>query len=205
MFAVYFNYNKSWVLAQSVTSDAFNNSMQSNPQPSDTQNFQQYQSDTYGIGIKYPVGWTVEEGDNFLLSAHSKNIVTIIPPNGIDSSNNYHVYLSINVYPKPQNALNAQLTSDIDSSKSLKSFSLSEANTNAVVAGQPAYEFTYTDSYKFDSKSTQWGTIVDGKEYFIIYQADRVAYDSYLPIILQMLGTLQTPFGQGASSSSQIQ
>lgn len=200
------NYEKPWALAEPSAASTNSNSTQTNAQTSDTQNFQQYHSDTYRIGIKYPSGWTAEEGDKFLVNSGSKNIVTIIPPNGIDSSNVYHVYLSINIYPNPENDLNAQLTSDIDAGRSLKGFSLAGANTNAIIAGQNAYEFTYTDSdNNFDAKTTQWGTVIDGKEYFIIYTADRVAYDAYLPVILQILSTLQTSFGQGFSSSQLLQ
>ncbi len=164
------------------------------------QNFLQYNSDKYKVGIQYPSGWILKEQDDgdvsFNLAGHQKNIVTIIPPGGTDSSAALHNYLALNIDLKPSKDLSTYLSDTLSGYTGMKGFKIVEANTNAILAGQPAYILVFTDSETFDSKTMEIGTINDSKGYFIDFQADPAVYDTYLPTIDKMIRSLQTPFSQ---------
>jgi hypothetical protein len=159
---------------------------------------QQYHSDKYGISILYPVGWTVQEGVKGLNDKGVKNIVTIIPPGGIDSSNSYHNYLSINIERKVGTSdIGTYLSEVLDSDRDKSGFHYVESDTNALLAGQPASRLTF--NFSDGTMNMELRTIFNNDAYLVAISADADVYDSYLPIFCKMISTIQTSFGQGGS------
>lgn len=192
-----FGHTQYFQLGQLAIAQSTNNA----PSTPET-NVQQYRNDRYGISIGYLPGWTVREDDSDVVGEGLKNIVTIIAPGGIDNSNDYHNYLAISIDPKVDtNDIGTYLSEVLDGFRSDSSFHYIESDTNALLAGQPAFRLIY--NYSDGTTNVQMSTIFGDKGYTINYGADADKFASYSPIFCAMISTFQANFGQGGSCDQQ--
>ena len=153
--------------------------------------FSSYKNSRFGITIQYPSTWMLNE--THLLSANYTygiyhEIAEISPRFA-----NIHPSFSISVISvKPNTTLDAYLGNTIQSYRAaFPNFTLISNTKNFILAGNPGYEIKYSfDSKPYTVLAIEIGTIIDGKLYQISYLADAKQYDSFLPNINKMIGSL---------------
>lgn len=158
-------------------------------QKSSSQNLLTYQNDNYGIKIQYHSDWQIEETSNGTTPA-----IYFFPPN---TSTYSPPTFSINIETlkyKNQSLAN-YLQYSIDSYKEyVTDFKVTSANTNEVLSNYPAYELTFTETDTVDGlqyNTTEIGTVVGSKGYYLTYFADSSSYSTYLPIVNKMISSFE--------------
>ena len=150
-----------------------------------------YNNPLYGINIQYPSSWKVEEGDNFLFGSHVSNVATFIPPGGASGPRSYHTYVAISIESNNSSSLADYLKYTLNQYAGLPAFNMTESNTNAILAGNPAYLLGYSYlSSGLPTKVIEVGTLIGDKAYFISYATDPQTYSSYLPAVYTMIKSL---------------
>jgi serine/threonine-protein kinase len=156
-------------------------------QQTTTTNFSTYENSTYAIRIQYPLDWDREDDG---VNGTETNVVAFSPP----SSTNTNLDVSIDDISDQKGISLAQYASDsLSDVKSSSNFNLVESSTNnALLAGLPAYRFTYTyTDQNTNFKDTEIGAIKDNKVYTLRYEAGQNEYDKYLPIVQNMINSFQ--------------
>jgi serine/threonine-protein kinase len=146
-----------------------------------TTNFLSYENSTYGLKLQYPSSWDKEEN----------GVVTFSPP-AINS--NASLDISIDSISDEKGIALSQYASDgiSDLKQSLKNFKSVGLATNSVLAGLPAYRsiYTYVDQNTI-FKDMEIGAIKGDKVYILTYEAGINEYDTYLPIIQELINSFQ--------------
>ena len=147
-----------------------------------------FESPVYGIRTQYPDGWDViiQNTSNSLLSLRFNS-----PPENDTDSFRENVILEINTVSNNtalSNFTSATLTSYLEPYPDLKFSELTSTNltNNAIPA------------YKLVGSLTQEGldfmqvlAIKDDKVYSILYSSEKTKYSTYLPIIEEMINSLE--------------
>ena len=132
--------------------------------------------------MQYPSDWNLEENKNY-----SDNDIEVVT---FSSQVSEDVTISVDKLDDNRTTLaqyiNDSVLSDLRQSPN---FILLQSNTNAILAGNPAYSITYTDKDPDPFKATEIVTIENGKAYDISYTADLDRYDSILPTIQAMINS----------------
>ena len=153
-----------------------------------------YENTTYGIQIKYPSDWSVQESRP---SGELINIAAFLSPTGnpfptaevtvymdrlhnsTTNSNNYAHFVAFTDYENRPSYFHA--------------FKLVELSTNSSLAGKLAY--TIIGTYDLPSSGLQKimeiGTIIGDKAYSLQYIADAPKFSGYLPAVQKMIDSLQ--------------
>jgi hypothetical protein len=146
-----------------------------------------YKNSTYGVTIKYPNEWSIDETGG--IDDNDTNIVTFSSPNQND-----HATVEIHQdKPDEENSdISSYLTSETPSYNDLDDFKVIESNTNSLLAGNNAYKliYTYTDGGT-TYKDMEIGTIVGDKAFYIAYDVEESTFDSYLPIVQTMIDSFE--------------
>jgi hypothetical protein len=166
-----------------------------------TNGFLTYENDTYRIRVHYPANWTKDES-NPLRDPYS-NIVTFrsLKEDAFDQFQE-HVRILIHNLPDANVKLDEYLSKSIDNDKkSVPGFHIIESNTdtktnNSTIAGRiprPSYTLVYTyDNNGTTYKTREVGTMIgDDKIFKIQYFAEASKYDKYLPIVQNMIDSLE--------------
>jgi plastocyanin len=154
-------------------------------------NLKPYNNPVYGISIQYPPNWKVEEGDKFLFGSGVTNVATFIPPGGVSGSKNYHEFVGISIEPSNGTTLADYLNYTINQYAHLPGFNKTLSDTNAVLAGTPAYLLEYSYVLPgYPINVLEVGTIIGDKVYYVSYAADAPTYSLYLPTVYMMIKSL---------------
>ena len=152
-------------------------------------NFLPYENSTYGIKVQYPSSWDKQE--NGTRQDTETNLVTFYPPS---TNSNASLDISIDNISDEKGIALAQYASGgiSDLNQSLKNFKLVGSDTNSVLAGLPAYNFTYTYvDGNVVLKDMELGTIKGSNAYIVTYEAGTNEYNKYLPVLQKVIDSLQ--------------
>jgi serine/threonine-protein kinase len=159
------------------------------------ENFLTYENHTFGIKIRYPPDWTIDE-KNAALYNNQTMIVAFVK-----DFKSFSGDFLISVYDLTANSsthtitLGKLLDSIIDSYKKYiyTDFNLVESNiTHLAGKNNPAYKLVWIDPEgQYTIKTMQIGTIINHKLYVIQYYAELEKYSDNLPIIQKMVDSLQ--------------
>lgn len=149
-----------------------------------------YQNSTYGITIKYPTGWSIDESGG--KDDMDVDIVAFISPNQND---NAAVDLHQDKSDNDSTNIGSYLGFTTSSLKEeLKDFKILESDTNSSLAGNNAYKviYTYTSDDGNKMKDLETGTVIGSNTvYYVVYEAAENAFDKDLPVVQSMLNSLQ--------------
>jgi hypothetical protein len=160
----------------------------------DNNNFVTYENPTYGIRMQYLSDW---EKIEFNQIGSSLNLVVIFRSSPENSSDTKLENLVIEVgnLPFKNIPLEKVIKANINNlKKSLIDFELNESTTITIAGGNLAHKMVYTYRDKEDNgqaKIMQILMIKSDKAYLITYAAEQRRYDSYLPIIQNMIDSLR--------------
>jgi eukaryotic-like serine/threonine-protein kinase len=154
-----------------------------------TTNFLPYANSTYRIKLQYPSSWDKEENGT---RQDTETDVVTFSPSAVNS--NTSLDISIDNISDEKGIPLAQYASDSisDLKQSLKDFNLVGSTTNNILAGLPAYKSIYT--YVGENtifKDMEIGAIKGDKAYILTYEAGINEYDTYLPIIQELINSFQ--------------
>jgi eukaryotic-like serine/threonine-protein kinase len=166
-------------------------------------NFLAYQNSTYGVKIQYPSNWGVQIGVNTFDEngnlVQPIDIADIAPPIELDP--NAVAYFQIgaeqqlttadtkNIDLYLRNIINAYRFNSTD-------FHLSLATTHATLAGRQAYSLVFIDVCQgFPTKTMIRGIVNGDKNYYLLFTAEAVKFDSFVPTVQKMINSfeLSTP------------
>jgi hypothetical protein len=127
-------------------------------------------------------------------------VVAFVPPQEIATSNGFTAFVEIVVDHTGKNSnLNDYLSKNIQDAmndKVLTNLSISKANTDGVLSGQPAYVMSYSVDKPFVHGNTkiiikEIGTKVGSNFYFIDYIAFKDRSDKYLSDAQKMVDSFR--------------
>ena len=153
-----------------------------------------YENTTYGIQVKYPSDWSVQESNT---TGTLIKIATFLSPTGnpfptaeasiyVDrlhnsttNLNNYAHFVAFTDYENRPSYFHA--------------FKLVELSTNSSLAGKLAYTIIGTSDLPSSGlqKIMEIGTIIGDKAYSLQYIADAPKFSGYLPAVQKMIDSLQ--------------
>lgn len=184
-------HNNTNILSLSQNNSRINSSFLLRPTTSSSMAFKQYNSSLYGMSIRYPLSWRVEEGDNFLFRSTITNVATFIPPNGVTGSREYHSYVAISIEPTNMTSLTKYFGYISNQNARLPSFINTGSSTSAFLVGKHAYIMTYDDQEPgFPVKTLEMGTLIGNKAYLVKYTSNPQTFSLYLPTVLLMIKSL---------------
>jgi hypothetical protein len=157
-----------------------------------------YENFTYGIKIQYPFNWHIQNEVN----AFDKNgrpvqpidIVDIAPPIESDPNNRALLQLGVEqINPIDTKNLDLYLQKIINfyNIKAHK-FHLESRTTHANLAGKQAYSLVFTDIHRgLPRKIMITGTINGDRNYYLIFSAEAVKFDSFAPTVQKMINSFE--------------
>jgi hypothetical protein len=151
--------------------------------------FSTYQNSTYDITIKYPHNWDIDESGG--IENTDADIVTFSSPNQNDTA-------TVDIHQDlPENGtrgISGYLMSEISIYKNnLNNFKVIESSIGNSLTGNNAYKliYTYTNEDGSKMKDMEIGTLIGNKIYYIAYDVEEPIFDSYLPIVQNMIGSFK--------------
>jgi hypothetical protein len=154
------------------------------PQKSSTEN-------PAGIRVHYPSDWTIQESKP---SGTRINIATFVSPTGPNSNPTADIAIYIDSLHNSTTNLNNFAQYSLDGYKNFFSaFKLLKLNTHLTLDGHSAYALVgiYQDSSFGLQKLMEVGTVIGDKAYYVQYIADAPRYSNYLPVVQNMINSLQ--------------
>ena len=150
-----------------------------------TANLLTYENSTNDIKLQYPSSWDKD------LNVSSPDVVTFYP-SAVNSNASLTVTVD-NISDEKGIPLTQYASDSIsDLKQSLKNFKLVGSSTNDVLAGLPAYNSTYTYvDGNVVLKDMEIGAIKGNNVYIVTYEAGINEYDTYLPIIQELINSFQ--------------
>jgi hypothetical protein len=138
--------------------------------------FLTYENPTYGIRMQYPSNWKEQAGTD------PKTVVSFV-------SDKQDASLTISVYDlDPQVTTQEELnTKNIDLMQ--RSFKVIESGPTTILGSNPAYYFIYNNDQ--GNLAFAISTIMNNKEYWIAYSVAPQAFETYFPIVQQMINSLE--------------
>ncbi len=176
-----------------------------------TQMYQYFNSD-YNVTMKYPSTWSVNETD--LTPEDRINLIAELVSPFETFNDTYIEYVQINrddgIFYEAD--LNEYLQEAINAyTDSTNNFTLIESSTSETLSGQPAYSLTYTQTLSDESgqqpimlKNFETGILVNNTAYYIAYIGHEDRFDTYMPIIEQMINSFKLlfPFSTNNTNST---
>jgi hypothetical protein len=166
---------------------------QSKNNSSNAINFLTYENPIVGIKIQYPSNWDKQE--NIKSSSGNSTLVDLVTFSSPFKNNSDTIAQNLDV--KIDNISDIQPTTLAgyanDTVTDLRQdFKVIESNTNATLAGNPAYKFVYTgieESVNLQAMIVL--TIKGDRAYIISYTAQPAIYSYYLPTIQKMINSFE--------------
>ena len=149
-----------------------------------------YQNSTYGITIKYPTVWKINDSGG--IDDTDVDIVTFLSP---DQNNNAALDVHQDKLDNASSDIGSYLRFSTSSYKGeLKNFNVIESDTSSSLAGNAAYKliYTYTNDDGTTMKDLETGTVIgNNKVYYLVYDSLESDYQKYLPTVQSMISSLQ--------------
>jgi hypothetical protein len=171
---------------------------QGNDSATQSADFLTYDNATYGITIEYPSNWMVDTTD--YPGDPLTYIVGLFSPfeSRIDSYAE-RLWIAQEQQSFSEDFDLAQYAEQIVSNynSTLTNFSLDEIDTETARLGNnnsPAYRIVYTERLQpenIDLKTLEIGTVIEDKLYVVMYHAETAKYNQYLPIIEEMINSVE--------------
>jgi hypothetical protein len=160
-------------------------------------NFSTFEDPSYGISIRHPSDWNIEDEDTD--SDGTIDIIGFLSPLE-DRFDTYRerLWLSLDTLPDPKISLGDYSNEVIrHNSDRQQDFRLLDNDTDStILAGYPAYrhisEWTLDDEKTI--KQMEIGTKIANKVYYLDYYAEQDKYNSFLPIIQEMINSFDISF-----------
>ncbi|HSA75555.1 MAG TPA: hypothetical protein VLE21_05135 [Candidatus Nitrosocosmicus sp.] len=179
--------------------------------PHATQMYQYFNSD-YNISMKYPSTWSVNETD--LTPEDRVDLIAEFVSPFETFNDTYTEYVQINrddgIFYNAD--LKEYLQEGINAyTNSTNNFTIIESSTSDTLSGQPAYSLTYTQTLSDEDgqqpimlKNFETGILVNNTAYYIAYIGHEDRFDTYLPIIEQMINSFKLlfPFSTNNTNST---
>jgi hypothetical protein len=152
-----------------------------------TSNFLTYENPTYGIKIQYPADWTVSTN---ALEAYSGIVGFYSPLQNLTDVLPAQVSLSVRTYS--QNVSLDEYTNITLAAVKQQGLELSESSA-FTLAGKPGHRIIFSPPINapITLNVMQAWTTIDDKVYLLSYNAEGSEFQNYLPIVRQMLNSLQ--------------
>ncbi len=172
----------------------------------------QYFNSDYNVTMKYPSTWSVNETD--LTPEDRINLIAEFVSPFETFNDTYIEYVQINrddgiFYEADLNEyLQEAINAYVDSTNN---FTLIESSTSETLSGQPAYSLTYTQTLSDEDgqqpimlKNFETGILVNNTAYYIAYIGHEDRFDTYMPIIEQMINSFKLlfPFSTNNTNST---
>jgi hypothetical protein len=171
--------------------------------------FLTYDNATYGVTIQYPSTWLVQTTD--FPGDPLTQIVGFFSPleSRIDTyeerlwvaqeQQSFSEDFDLEQYAE-------QIVSNYNST--LIDFSLEEIDLETATLGNndsPAYRIVYTERLQpenIDLKTLEIGTVIEDRIYVVMYHAETARYEQYLPIIEEMINSIELSGGEVVSDDA---
>lgn len=157
--------------------------------PISQQSFLPYLNFNQGIRINYPAGWTSQEQT----APAGFAVGFVSPPEDL----NDQFMENLNIFIE---SLPSGMTADQYAQGCMQGLGQSPVqfleNGPATLAGRPAYRWIFTGALQFpgitlSGKSMQYVTAANSKGYVVTYTAEMKKFDKFLPVIQQMIDSLE--------------
>jgi hypothetical protein len=160
--------------------------------------FLTYDNATYGITIQYPSNWIVDITD-FPGDPLTQIVGFFSPFESRVDTYEERLWIAQEQQSFSEDFDLAQYAEQIVSNynSTLNDFSLDEIDTETARLGNndnPAYRLVYTERLQpenIDLKTLEIGTVIEDKVYVVMYHAETAKYDQYLPIIEEMINSVE--------------
>jgi hypothetical protein len=160
--------------------------------------FLTYDNATYGITIQYPSNWIVDTTD-FPGDPLTQIVGFFSPFESRVDTYEERLWIAQEQQSFSEDFDLAQYAEQIVSNynSTLNDFSLDEIDTETARLGNndsPAYRIVYTERLQpenIDLKTLEIGTVIEDKVYVVMYHAETAKYDQYLPIIEEMINSVE--------------
>jgi hypothetical protein len=160
--------------------------------------FLTYDNATYGVTIQYPSNWIVDNTD-FPGDPLTQIVGFFSPLESRVDTYEERLWIAQEQQSFSEDFNLAQYAEQIVSNynSTLIDFSLDEIDTETATLGNndsPAYRIVYTERLQpedIDLKTLEIGTMIGDKVYVVMYHAETARYDQYLPIIEEMINSLE--------------
>ena len=157
------------------------------PDVIETKEFLLYEDATRGIKIKYPVEWEKVELDqpeaSVAFVSPDENDLDVLQENLIFGFDKLQQIMTLDEYIKRELDIMSARKGD---------FTLIESQPTSL-AGNPAHKIVWTSAEEigYTIKTMQLVMIKENKAYIITFAGDSKKYDSYLPIVQQMIDSFE--------------
>lgn len=172
-----------------------------------------YENTTFGVSILYPATWTqqagTDTGDGFIY------VSDFIAPDEADGSYaTFSILIEDLAVLDGQSGVSADMTLEEYLSASIDFLTsddpppphqiISSSMNDFTLAGRPAYslETAYTDPEFGPQRMLEVATIIGNKAYNLQYIVEPHIYQKYLPVIEQMISSLELVSGTGVTDAS---
>lgn len=155
-------------------------------QPAST--FMEYENPMHGIKMQYPADWTVSTSG---LRSYSGIVAFYSPLQNLTDILPAQVSLSITTYS--QNVSLDEYTNMTLTEIEQQGLEVNESSA-FTLAGNPGHRIILTpppQPIPVSISIMQAWTVIDNKVYQLVYSAERLEFQKYLPLIEQMLDSLQ--------------
>jgi hypothetical protein len=173
-------------------------SEQDNNSATSPADFLTYSNATYGVTIQYPSNWTVDNTE-FPGDPLTQIVGFFAPFESRVDTYAERLWIAQEQQSFSEDFDLAQYAEQIVSNynSTLTDFNLDEIDTETARLGNndsPAYRIVYTERLQpdnIDLKTLEIGTVIEDKVYIITYHAETARYDQYLPIIEEMINSIE--------------
>jgi hypothetical protein len=160
--------------------------------------FLNYDNATYGITIQYPSNWMVDNTE-FPGDPLTQIVGFFAPFESRVDTYAERLWIAQEQQSFSEDFDLAQYAEQIVSNynSTLTDFNLDEIDTETARLGNndsPAYRIVYTERLQpdnIDLKTLEIGTVIEDKVYIITYHAETARYEQYLPIIEEMINSIE--------------
>jgi hypothetical protein len=160
--------------------------------------FLTYTNATYGVTIQYPSNWTVDNTE-FPGDPLTQIVGFFAPFESRIDAYAERLWIAQEQQSFSEDFDLAQYAEQIVSNynSTLTDFNLDEIDTQTARLGNndsPAYRIVYTERLQpdnIDLKTLEIGTVIEDKVYIITYHAETARYEQYLPIIEEMINSIE--------------
>jgi tetratricopeptide (TPR) repeat protein len=168
--------------------------------PENLTSFLTYENETYGIKVRYPPDWTIENAQ----SNASDDVVPIVyisPPISMDPNANAFLEIGYDGSVQSKNfKLEQYLRDTVETYKAANdtsNFKVVTAKTDTTLAGNPGYSLISTDTEdSIDMKSIEVGTFVNNKLYYLLFKSEESKFNTFLPEVQKMIDSFEIANGE---------
>ncbi|MDF5706721.1 MAG: protein kinase [Nostoc sp. S4] len=151
-----------------------------------TQNFLTYQDSNYGIKIKYPTNWKIQENSNSI-----NQELVIFFSTEISNSNNYQELLTVSIEKFYGNLKESQDLFSNEIKATLSNATIIDTSETTLAKKQANQLIFLSKDRKKNLKNLQIWTLKNNQAYIITYSAGIEDYDRFLPTAEKMIESFE--------------